>query len=210
MSRAAVAPPRGQGPELYWAKAKAFGKAGFTMAELHRRCRGTRFKAIQQYVYALKRAGAVAVLGTTTGPTGKEAFRYTVVRPSTAPPPFCRWGAEASSRGRIQRALWRVMRKLATFLVRELAWLASSPDLDVTPDTAGLYVRRLLKAGLVIVVEPGQRSRRGVQGARPGTYALRPSANTGPEPLRVIGNRVFDPNRGAFVGDPIDGSEVAA
>ncbi len=211
MSRPASALARGQGPELFWAKAKTFGKKGFTVAELHRRCIGTEFNNARQYVGALSRSGAVVIIGFVKGRTGKLAPRYAVVKPSASAPQRRRPGADQTSRrGRIQRALWRIMRGLRCFIISELAWLASSEDLQITPDTAGLYVRRLLKAGLVKVVEPGVRSRRGVQGAMPGTYALKPSANTGPEPLRIIGQRVFDPNKRAFVGLPIDGSEVPA
>lgn len=197
-----------RGPEHYWRQAQRFGAKGFTVTELQAKCKSAAHKTVQQYVYTLRDCGAVAAIGTAKGRTGKVATRYAVVKHLPAAPVRRRPGPP-SVRGRIQKNLWNAMRRLKDFGVRELAIAASTDELAVSLDTTGLYVRRLLKADLVAVIEPGERSRRGVQGATPGTYALRPTADTGPWPLKIIGNRVFDPNARRFVGQPIDGSELA-
>lgn len=203
------APGAGRGPELYWRQAKRFGAAGFTITELHARCKAAARKTVQQYVYTLRDCGAVAAIGTRRGRTGKQATLYAVAKGLPAAPVRRRPGP-ISTRGSIQKNLWNAMRSLKHFAVRELAIAASTDVVSVSADMAGLYVRRLIKADLVAVIEPGERSRRGVQGATPGVYALRPAANTGPRPLKIIGNRVFDANLQRFVGEPIDGADVTA
>lgn len=93
--------------------------------------------------------------------------------------------------------MWNVMRRRrGGFTVEELALDASTDDVVVARNTAKQYCLLLARAGMLAVQTPGKR------GTGRNIYVLRGSANTGPKPPRKMkATMVYDPNRGAIIGD---------
>ncbi|QLP98537.1 MAG: hypothetical protein HZY79_15710 [Rhodoblastus sp.] len=92
---------------------------------------------------------------------------------------------------------------------RGLAFAASTEECPVKPRTAESYVRKLAKAGVLIVLTPYRKGAKGRAGAHAGKWRLKPSRNTGPKPLRAIKGRIYDPNVGRWIGQPKAGSDEA-
>ena len=206
-----VSDQRKQGRDFYWAQAKRFGQAGFTIGELHAKTRGVTYTTVKLYVHALRDIGAVVRIGTkrSRGNGAHQAVLYAVVR-SVADPTERMILRPSDKTGRRQQQLWTAMRAVPQFMVRELAAVASTDDIVVSLTLTRTYVTKLLRAGLLQVMIQPRRSPDGLGGSLPGTYRLKPSANTGPAAPRILGHRVYDRNKRDFVGHSTDGSEVSA
>lgn len=204
--------PAGQkhGPEFYWQQAKRFGAAGFTAAQLHAATRGVSFITVRSYLDTLRRRGLVETIGSApaTATGRRPRFVYRVAKALPVAPPASGQRSPGERRGAVQRNLWTAMRALPRFVVSELAIVASTEEVTVSAGTADIYVRKLVKAGLVATLQPS-RPARGTRGHTPGVFRLLPSASTGPEAPCIIGNRVFDPNLREFVGRPLDADREA-
>lgn len=218
--RSPTADQRKRGPEFYWRWIKRFGKASFTVNQLHQATRGVTRSTVKDYVQILKSEGLIAAVGTTkgAGPRARAALRYAVVQTNVAIAPSGKRGSVRDRlRGARQQQLWNAMRVLPSFTLEALTLHASTEDVEVSISTTRTYVGRLVKAGLVATIEPVGRVEGFRTGFLPATLRLVPSANSGPSPLRIIGQRIFDPNKRDFVGlalttrdDLADGSEVSA
>ncbi len=198
-----VALPRG--PEHYWKVARSYGAKGFTLGELAGCTNGVAWATVKSWLYAMVKQGAIKEIGARKSSIGLPAKIYAVAI-KAAKAPVQRRPEYAGTRGRAQQQLWTAMRTLGTFSVAELAASASTPEVQVRPRTAEEYLRRLTKAGVLIVVEPYRKGAPGAPGARAGTWRLRRSADTGPLAPRVFNaSIVFDANTQKIVGE----SEVA-
>ncbi len=205
-----LAKPLPRGPEHYWRLMQAAGARGFLVGELVGQCNGRSYRTLHLYVLALRDIGAVieAARQPARQPGAHDAIRYVVAR-ALRSAPVIRRESYTGRRGRVQEQLWTAMRALPQFSVAELAAVASTEEVAVKPMVASRYVKRLFRAGLLLaVVRPDKSSPGRAPGARAGIYRLRPSANRGPRPPAVIGDRVYDFNAGMFVGGSIDGSDV--
>lgn len=203
-----AAPPVQHGPPYYWEQIRRFGARGFTIGELHARCRDVTYTTIKIYVYGLRDLGAVERVGFRAS-RGNRAHAAGVYAPTRRDNPIADQRLRQNGLGVRQLQLWTAMRAVPQFMVAELAAVASTDEVVVARTTAQQYVSRLLRAGFLQVVTPHQPIRP-YAGRAPGSYRLRPSANSGPAAPKIFGNRVWDPNRQDFVGDSLDGSEVSA
>lgn len=128
-----------------------------------------------------------ALAGLVTRAGAQKTLRYTArPEPTDLPPP------RAQSP---ERNMWTAMRKIGAFSARDLALQASTDSLGISEDMAGRYIRSLLPAGYLRVVQ------RAVPGRRPAVYRL--IRDTGPLPPRECRiAAVWDANRGAWAHVP--------
>lgn len=199
-----IALPRG--PEHYWKVAREFGATGFTLSDLAGCTNGVARSTVKHWIGDMVAAGVLKVVGARKAIAGRDAHVYAVAI-KAAKAPVQRRADYTGERGRIQQQLWTAMRTLGQFGIRELAAAASTDDLAIKPRTAEEYVRRLTRAGVLIVVEPYAKGKPGATGARAGVWRLKKSADTGPRAPKVFkATIVFDANRSAIIGE----SEVSA
>ena len=199
--------PLPRGPEHYWKVMQEAGTKGFLIHELVGQTNSRSYTTLHLYVLALRDMGAIREIGREPArqPGADDAVRYAVVKTLRAAP-VIRRSDYTGRRGRGQEQVWTAMRALPQFTVAELAAVASTEDVGIQPVVASKYVKRLFRAGLLTaVVRPDKSSPGRRPGARAGVYRLKPSFNRGPRPPAIIGNRVFDFNVSAYVGEPIDG-----
>ena len=197
-----------RGPEFYWSRIKRLGEAGFTVNELHKSTRGVTRSTVKDYVQILKNEGLIVPVGTAKaeGAQARTATRYAVVKANVAIAPSAKRGnLRDRHRGARQQQLWNSMRLLRDgFTLEALTLHASTDQVEISVSTTRTYVGKLVKAGLVATIEPVGRVEGFRTGFVPATLRLLPSANSGPFPLRIIGDRIFDPNKRDFVGQPLD------
>jgi hypothetical protein len=186
------------GPQHVWTAARELSALGtFTIRTLHGLTNGVARSSVKALVFAWTRQGAVERVQTSDRPFAPTLFRVAPGFRDFALAPVVRRSAYADERGRRQEQLWTAMRTLPRFTIPELAFAASTDDRPIGADIARSYVGRLLKAGLVIALQPYAKGAPGRSpGAQAGVYRLKPSANTGPRAPRFLkGGVVFDPNR---------------
>lgn len=199
-------PRAGHGPVKhgnahYWAVIRGFGR-DFTYRDVHATTDGATIDTVRIAVTGLVRAGLVELVREEPRGVAWPRKVFRCVRPDIRIPP----GKPGPRRGQGLRQLqmWRAMRTLSSWTILELARAASTDVVEVSPELAGHYVCRLVKAGVVQVLQP---KRRRLNGSHPGTYRLRPAANTGPRAPEIYrGQGVFDPNRRTWAA----GAEAAA
>lgn len=174
----------------------------FTFRDIDGACKPGFERLLKRFLTLLVKAGFAEVI--TERASIRDARRYRLVKRQSATPVLTDDGA-IGVKGAKQQQMWNVMRRAHQgFTIEELRVGASTDEVIVTFRSAKEYVRRLIKAGAVIV----QRRRGGAAG--PNTYVLRGSANTGPKAPKVFrAELMYDPNTGLVLGDAT-ADEVAA
>jgi hypothetical protein len=120
----------------------------------------------------------------------RQAVRLRIEVPETAP------------ERRAEHNLWTAMRSLKRFTPQELLFAASTDELKISEPAMCRYLLRLRAAGLLAV----QRN----AALKSDSWFLKPGANTGPKPPRVIQlTMVWDDNSRIPVGDKIVSEERA-
>lgn len=192
-----------QGPAHYWKMMQTLSKRGFTIGDIALCSEGVAYSTVKDYARYLLDEGYIVKVGTRK--TGYAiADVYSVKKAVRSAPAVRRRPGYTGQRGAIQTALWNAMRTLASFTLIELQATASTEEHPIRLRTAEEYVRRLVKAGAVEVVEPYRKGAPGASGARRGTYRLSRAANTGPLPLKIFDARVvFDPNKNRVIGEAV-------
>jgi len=168
-----------RGQEFYWRVMRELGADGadFTLHDVHRKTSASK-DSVRGYVLRLERAGYLE----RSGKRGREVC-YRIARDSRFAPRIRRDGSEIGTASR-QDHMWRAMKMLGRFSVRDLSVAASTDEVHVASTHAAGYLARLARAGYVRRV-----------GHNPTIYAMLPSANTGPRaPLIQRVKQVFDPN----------------
>lgn len=192
-----------RGPDHYWKMMIGFGAKGFTLGELAGCTNGVAYNTVKDYVTRLRQAGVIKIVGEEKPIGGIKVNRYAVAKVTTDAP-VVRRREYTGERGRIQQQIWTAMRSLSAFTIAELAVAASTEECAVKPHTADQYVRRLINAGIVLVVKPylkGEKGRPFGAGAVAGVYRLTKAGNTGPKPPKIFKSTfVFDPNKNRIVG----------
>lgn len=153
------------------------------------------FRTVQDYMHDLTAAGHLERRGR--GPqagSSQTGIRYALVRDVGVEAPRVRRDGSPATAGAVHEALWRTMRILKEFGVRDLATTASTDDTPVADGTAEKYATLLHKAGYLVAAE------RGPKGGIAVRWRLIDSRYTGPKPpvIQKI-KQVFDPNTGAVV-----------
>jgi len=162
----------------------------FTFADLDGASDPYHERYLGRFLRKLEVAGFIA----KEGDTNKRS--YVLVRRQRHTPVITVDRKESRTGQRLQN-MWNVMRRRRQgFTVDELAVDASTDDIVVARNTAKQYCLLLHRAGLLVLQETGKR------GVGRNIYVLRGSANTGPKPpQKMRATMVYDPNRGAVIGD---------
>lgn len=197
-----------RGPEHYWNVMRQLDGKGFTIRDIALCSDGVTYAAVKTYARFLIGEGILKkVSERNIGYTKADVYR--IAKPSRQAP-VLRRETFSGQRGRVQQQLWRAMRTLPSFSITELAAAASTEETPVKPRTAEEYVRRLVRAGVIVVLEPYKKGEkappgmRGKTGAKAGAYRLQKAADTGPLAPKVFSATiVFDPNKNRIVGETI-------
>ncbi|MDC7984786.1 hypothetical protein PQJ75_13705 [Rhodoplanes sp. TEM] len=186
--------PRGH--DHYWAVIRTLDKAGpWTAGEVVGESNAHR-ASVHDFVGRLVKAGIARHAG------GERAPRYRLAQSPAATPRLRRNGTAAPPSAQAQ--LWCAIRQLGQFTYAELILAASTDELAIEEITARSYLKRLSAAGYITAVVPGAPG-------KPAVWKLKPSMNTGPKAPQILrAHVVFDPNRGAVVGGPVQAEEVSA
>jgi len=141
---------------------------------------GAAFSSTEKWLRAWRKLGLVSAEG------GRRKIKYRVIAAPTSGP-----RREQS----MERNLWTAMRLLASFTPRDLAAHASTDTLAVLEDDAERYIRSLLPAGYLRVLQKAAPPH------RRATYRL--IRDTGPEaPLEKRIVAVWDPNEARWTHVP--------
>ncbi|MBK1868286.1 hypothetical protein [Taklimakanibacter albus] len=152
--------------------------------------------AMDSYVHLLIQARVASYAGIGVDRTKL----YTIIKPRHLPH-FLDGAGNVCPRYQVMDLMWRAMKMLKSFNVRELALQSTLPGvLTVSEAIAETYVSHLIEAGYLRRVNK--------YGTSP-VYGLAPGMATGPVPPRIMtGRLVYDPNRRSVVNDVIHVDEV--
>lgn len=159
----------------------------FTVQDLNR-VSGETVAAARDYVHGLCAAGFVEPAGTSDGPSGHPgAFKrakFSLIKDQGVDAPRVRKdGTIVPEPGRDR--MWRVMRILKEFSIRDLSVQSSLPEAPVAEGEAGFYCLYLARAGFLYEIEPNKR------------FRFLPSQYTGPRsPMIRRVREVIDANTG--------------
>lgn len=187
------------GPSHYWKLMLAAGAKGFTIKSIAFASEGVAYKSVKRYVDFLKSEGFIARIGSK--PDGYATLAVYAVKKRVNKAPIKRPAGKGEP-FTARQAMWNAMRTLSQFSVSELAAAASIEERPVAQRTADNYVRALLKAGVLIVVDAPQCL--DGKGSTPGVYRLAPRANTGPQaPKLCKADFLFDMNTRKPIGEAV-------
>ena len=179
-----------QRPHMWQVMCDLSRSGPFTIADVRSRLNTATADSVRKYLRALLAAGYVH---RQDNRAAGGSVLWQVIRPQAQAPRLRQDGAASSAAGRGQQHLWNAMRRLKSFDYHELAALASTEEVRISPATAQRYIGLLHRAGYLQEVErPRPRHR--------GRYRLK--LNTGPRAPRII-RTLHDPN----TGDVIIGEE---
>lgn len=158
------------------------------------------------YLQSLERGGFIEQ-GNITRPMGEEKH-FRLIKDNGLEAPRLTRDGQLVTQGRAQEQMWRTMRILGSdFNYQELAGLASTSEITVSPIAARDYLKHLAHAGYVTVVTKGKG--RGTGGV-PSRYRFNLGRYTGPRPPMVQRTKsIYDPNVGKVVWqEEIDHDEL--
>lgn len=172
------------GGEHYWRVIRdlATTQGRFTVNDIFARTGGVKRPAITNYVLALLAEEHIALVATRHW-GGRCEKTYRLVTTSPRPPRLAMHNPQAIRRQQI----WRAMRALKAFTIRELACAASTEEAPVSDAVAQNYLWWLRRAGYVVL-----NGRTGTV----GHYQLLRRMDTGPHApvVRHRSRSVFDRN----------------
>lgn len=174
------------GYQAVWAVMMRFHKEGqlFTVTDVDQQMNVDR-ATIRDHFYRYRRGGYIEQEGTRpqSGGGASDQKVYRLLKPMREAPRLRRDGTMVTQ-GLGTEYMWRSMKMLKKFTVKELQLAATTANVQVTEQTAKDYVKHLFNAGYL------KRVRRGV-------YVLPKSKNTGPKPPMIQKiKQVFDQNLG--------------
>jgi hypothetical protein len=162
---------------------------------------------IRKYIRLLVAGGFVESCGSRGAKSGKsgdfKAGAYRLLKKQRQAP---RVRADGSliPRTTAMEQLWTAIRSLKTFGLRDLIFSATTEDVKPSYALAKRYAHYLTTGGYLTVINPTHTGKQ--------RWRLKPGMNTGPLPPRMKAIRadaMWDPNLGAFVGEPAIAKEVS-
>ncbi len=155
----------------------------FTIADVRARLNSAAAASVRKYLRALLAAGYVS----RRDDRGRAGL-WQVIRPQAQAPRLRKDGSpSACPHG--QQFMWNAMRRLKSFDFSDLAAVASTDEVRISPATAQRYIGLLHRAGYLREVErprPGHR----------GRYRL--CLDTGPRAPRIV-RALHDVNTGEII-----------
>lgn len=148
------------------------------------------------YLQSLERGGFIEQCGSSDRPKPEKI--YCLIKDNGLEAPRLTRDGKPVIQGQAREQMWRTMRMLGRdFNYHELAVMASTSDVAVTPSTAKDYLKNLAHAGYVTVVAKGKGQG---AGGVPSRYSFNLPRYTGPRPPMVQRTKsIFDPNIGKVV-----------
>lgn len=148
--------------------------------------------------------GYLEVIGTSQRPKCNYGFKYKLVKTADQRPVKSTLDNKEKPKSYMGRdQMWRSMKMLSIFTSVDLSIAASTNFKKVSHGYAKNYIRALLKAGYLKIINKPNAS----QGINP-VYRLLPGKNTGPlSPIVKRNLSVFDPNLKQIVWEKESGGE---
>jgi hypothetical protein len=175
--------------EAAWAAIRELKE--FTVRDVWYRTRLSK-STVQDYLQGLTAAGILRVTDTRAADFGARAKVYALVRDVGMEAPRVRRDGTAVTQGLGREQMWRTMRILGEFSVRDLAVNASTEECQVAEKDAKDYSHFLAKAGYLVVTRPGKGIGKGGVQTR---YRFIQQRFTGPKPPKIQRIKaVYDPN----------------
>lgn len=154
-------------------------------------------QTVRTYAQCLTAGGYLAVIGTAPPKRSntsnhqagqRRANIFELVRDVGIEAPRVRRDGSPCTQGAAREQMWRAMKMLAAFNPRELALAATTDEQAVSDVDAADYVKNLLRAGYLMVVEPATKRSQ-------ARYRFVRTRNSGPLPPQVQRlNSVWDAN----------------
>lgn len=172
-----------RGQEHIWNVIMDLGRTGpMTLTDIHDKTNARR-DTVREYLCRLELGGFLKRIDKAI------PVLYDLVRRAGSAPRLRRDGTQYPPTKR--ESMWRTMRMLNGFSARDLAISASTEEVPVREIDAKDYIKHLLKAEYLLVIQPSR-------GSIPAVYRLR--KYTGPKPPQIQRiKQVFDPNLNAVV-----------
>lgn len=189
MAKLTVRVPRGYAGFWEIMRAVSKDKGTFTLTDIDGRSMVDR-STVSRYLHCLEKGGFVKCVGMIPAmPNGAKIYK--LLRSPLEAPRLRPDGSEVKQ-GDSQDRMWRSMKMLKKFTAHDLAITASLPGAIVPTITAVSYIKHLVRAYYIRVVEP----RYGSKGA---VYQL--VKRTGPKaPMIQRTDWVWDPNLKQVMG----------
>jgi len=147
---------------------------------------------IRDYVNGLVRSGYLKQDGTREN-LGRHAKLYTLINDTGSIAPRVRRDGSKVTIGRGNQLMWRTMKVLKTFNLRQLAVTASTPETVIKESTAKKYCQALRLAGYL-------RMEQAASGGQQAIYRVVEKQYSGPKsPVIQHIKQIFDPNTGTVV-----------
>lgn len=141
---------------------------------------------IQVYLRMLSKAGYIEMTDYARRDT---PAKYRLLRDTGVDAPRLKRDGAQSDAGRLREALWRTLKIIGEFDVRELAVAASTAQCPVSEQVTRAYVLHLACAGYLVRVRKQNPAARIY-----ARYRFVASRNTGPKPPQPRRGGVYDPN----------------
>jgi len=149
---------------------------------------------IRDYLIGLTAAGYLEKSPPAPLSQRGEAINYTLVKDCGVDAPRVRKDGSEFTMGKSREQMWLVLKVLGEFSAKDLAFNATTEEVEIAVEDARNYLMFLHKAGYLTIVTPGRPGHRKGTGA-PTIYRLIPSMYTGPRPPMVQRvKQVYDPN----------------
>ena len=189
-----------RGYEVFWGIIRAQGTAGalITVAGVHRLTNAS-LDSVRDYMKALERGGFLELAEEHPRGGNRPAAKCYRLLKSPKDAPRLRRDGTPVEMGAAREQMWRTIRMLGKFTLRDLVVTASTERTPIKESDAKDYLRYLRIAGYL-------KSQRQALPGGPAVYQLLPGKNTGPRPPMVQRVRqVFDPNLGKVVWSQAEG-----
>lgn len=174
---------------VFWRIILEQGRGGrlFTVADVHGKTNAA-LDTVRGYVASLVRAAYLELVEQRERGGGRPAANvYRLLKAPSEAPRLRRDGTPVEMGG-AREQMWRTMRMLGQFTVRDLVVAASTARTPIKESDAKDYLRYLRLAGYLV-------SQRQALPGGPAVYRLLPGRYTGPRPPMVQRvKRVWDPN----------------
>ena len=189
-----------RGYQAFWRIILEQGSAGapFTVADIHGKTNAGR-DCVREYMLALERGGYLEPAGERPRMGSVAPAKLYRLLKSPKDAPRLRRDGTPVEMGAAREQMWRTIRMLGKFTLRDLVVTASTERTPIKESDAKDYLRYLRAAGYL-------RSQRQALPGGPALYHLLPGKNTGPRPPMVQRVRqVFDPNLNRVVWSQAEG-----
>ena len=183
-----------RGYQAYWRIILDLGRDGaaITVTDVHARTSADR-DDVRQYLLALERGGYLELVDQRRRAHNRPGAKCYRLLKSPQDAPRLRRDGSPVEMGSAREQMWRTIRMLGTFTLRDLVVAASTERTPIKEQDAADYLRYLRLAGYLA-------SRRQALPGGPAVYRLLPGRYTGPRPPMVQRTRrVWDPNLGQVV-----------